>query len=110
MNFKDYQHQAHLTAIYPVIDKYPWMYPALGLASEAGETCGKLKKIMRDCDGYITSAKKDEIKGEIADVLWYVAELATSLNIDLNDAAASNIAKLKSRKERDVIGGSGDYR
>jgi hypothetical protein len=36
--------------------------------------------------------------------------MATELGLDLEDVAAANLAKLASRAERNVIGGSGDRR
>ena len=46
MEFNDYQNQAKNTAIYPK-DKAV-VYPALGLAGEAGEVANKVKKVLRD--------------------------------------------------------------
>jgi hypothetical protein len=43
-------------------------------------------------------------------VLWYVAQLATELGLDLEEVAAGNLAKLASRAARNVIAGSGDRR
>ena len=38
-------------------------------------------------------------------MLWYVAQLATELRLDLDDIAKANLEKLFSRKERGVLGG-----
>jgi hypothetical protein len=54
MNFTDYQNKARGTAKYPVIG-HGVIYPTLGLANEAGEVAGKIKKIFRDKDGVIGS-------------------------------------------------------
>jgi NTP pyrophosphatase (non-canonical NTP hydrolase) len=43
-------------------------------------------------------------------VLWYIANLAVELGLDMDGIARKNIAKLKSRKERGVLHGSGDNR
>jgi len=43
-------------------------------------------------------------------VLWYIAALASDLNISLDDVAENNVQKLASRKKRNKIGGSGDNR
>jgi len=42
--------------------------------------------------------------------LWYLAQLATELRCSLDDIAITNIEKLQSRKDRGVLGGSGDQR
>jgi hypothetical protein len=43
-------------------------------------------------------------------VLWYVAQLATELNLELEQIAAANLSKLADRAARNVISGSGDRR
>lgn len=108
MNFNEYQQQAFSTAMYPDKGKNPY-YPALGLG-EAGEVQGKVKKIMRDDGGVITDSKREAIKDELGDVLWYVAVLAIEMDLTLQEIADNNVKKLADRKERGVITGSGDYR
>lgn len=109
MNFKDYQKRAAKTAKYPAIGK-PYVYPALGLANEAGEVLGKVKKIFRDYHGKLTKEYKAAIKKELGDVLWYVAMLSRDLGLDLDEIASDNIKKLASRDKRGKIGGDGDDR
>lgn len=106
MDFKEYQQEAKQFAIY----KDPVIYPALGLASEAGEVCGKVKKILRDSQGYYSPEDKKNISAELGDVLWYIANLASDLNIPLQDIAIENITKLQDRMSRNQIKGSGDNR
>ena len=43
-------------------------------------------------------------------MLWYVAQLATELGLELEQIAQTNLDKLASRAARNVIGGSGDRR
>ena len=87
-----------------------FIYPTLGLASEAGEVAGKVKKIMRDDSGVVSDEKREDIKSELGDVLWYVSQCATEFGLSLDDIAQANIEKLFSRKDRGVLGGSGDGR
>ena len=47
---------------------------------------------------------------EAGDVLWYVTALAGDLGYALEDIATMNIDKLRDRKDRDMIHGSGDER
>ena len=101
----DYQKRAKKTAIYPT--DYRMVYPALGLAGESGEVCEKVKKYLRGDDS--PNLRKD-IEKELGDVLWYVANLASDLNLSLDAVATRNINKLRDRKERNVIQGNGDDR
>lgn len=110
MKFSEYQELATKTAVYPKVTEHGWMYPALGLANEAGEVNGKLKKVIRDYSGVIDDERRDDIAKELGDVLWYIAQLATELEIDLDEVASANIAKLTSRQERGVLKGNGDNR
>ena len=112
--FDRYQEAAKETAIYPDHGKCTMpalAYVGLGLASEAGEIAGKIKKIMRDNNGEMMSvSQRGALVDELGDVLWYIAMLASELEIGLDYCATVNITKLKSRQERGVIGGSGDKR
>ena len=103
MNFREYQDLARGTAIYP--DEYDIIYPTLGLTGESGEVAEKVKKFVRD--GYLN---KEELTKEIGDVLWYIANLCSDLEIELEDVASGNIEKLLDRKKRNVLHGSGDNR
>lgn len=108
MKLNDYQEKATATAIYGSGNKIN--YPILGLIGEAGELANKYKKVLRDDDGIMHPDKRYDMIGEMGDVLWYLAALARDLNTTLEDIAQSNLDKLQSRKERGVIGGSGDNR
>lgn len=89
-----------------------YMEKALGLAGETGEVMEKIKKMIRDKNGVFSPTPEDiaELKKELGDVLWYLSALAFYNGIDLDDVARANLNKLKSRKERDKIHGSGDNR
>jgi len=109
MNLNEYQEKAKSTAIYPENAKIT--YTALGLAGEAGEVANKVKKFIRDSyDREQFEAKKLELAAEIGDVLWYVANLTSDLDMSLSAIAAQNLDKLADRKKRNVIGGDGDTR
>ena len=81
------------------------MENVLGLGEEAGEVQGKIKKLIRD-----KSFSKSDIIKELGDCLFYVTAIANYLGDDLQSVADANMAKLKDRKKRDVIQGSGDNR
>jgi len=110
MNFKEFQKKAVKTAFYP--NKYKIIYSAMGLGNEAGEVLGKIKKWLRgdDGDGEMNKERKQALKGELGDVLWYLAVLARDLDLDLSEIAQENIEKLASRKERGKLTGDGDKR
>lgn len=85
-------------------------YVALGLVGEAGEIANKVKKVIRDDDGILSEEKAKIIAEELGDVMWYVARLCDELGVDLSKVMADNVNKLFSRKDRGVLGGSGDNR
>ena len=109
MEFNEYQKKARLTAIYPDIGSNP-VYPTLGLTGEAGEVAEKVKKVIRDKKSIFDDESKNAIKKELGDVLWYVSNLCSELNLNLDDVANINLAKLNSRMKSNKISGSGDDR
>lgn len=109
MTFDEYQKLSRETAIYPDKGKN-FVYPTLGLIGEAGEVAEKIKKILRDKNRTINKETKKELAKELGDVLWYLSQLITELNLSLDKVASLNIDKLSSRKERDTLHGSGDNR
>jgi NTP pyrophosphatase (non-canonical NTP hydrolase) len=84
-------------------------YDGLGLG-ETGEVQDKIKKIIRDSGGIITEEAKKGILFEIGDCLWYLTSLCETLGTTLEDVANQNIIKLKSRREKNTLHGSGDNR
>lgn len=109
MTFDEYQKQSRFSVDYPSFGA-SFVYPGLGLAGEAGEVAEKLKKIIRDDKGVLTDASRAAVSKELGDVLWYVAQVATELDISLEDVVTQNMEKLKARVERGTIHGSGDER
>jgi NTP pyrophosphatase (non-canonical NTP hydrolase) len=101
MNFNDYQTKSRRTAGYPAIG-HPVIYPTLGLVNEAGEVAGKIKKVFRDKGGEISEETRSALKAELGDVLWYISQICTELDLSLDDVAEYNIAKWFSRQESDI--------
>lgn len=114
MTFNEYQKKSRKTALYTNIDKEVIgshiLYPTLGLAGETGEFVEKIKKIIRNKNGIFDEEDKESLKGELGDILWYIAQLATDLGIELDDIAKSNLYKVLSRLERNAINSEGDNR
>lgn len=104
MDMSEYQAKAVLTAIYP--DAHAVTYPLLGLVGEVGEFANKYKKVIRD--GKVFT--KDDMTAELGDILWYLANICEDADISLNAVAHYNLDKLFDRKDRGVLGGSGDNR
>lgn len=109
MTFKEYQVNSQKTALYPNKGNN-FIYPTLGLSGETGEVAEKVKKIIRDKNGIVEEIDREEIKKELGDVLWYMSQIASELGLDLDAVAQTNLDKLMSRLERNMIGGSGDNR
>ncbi len=120
--FNEYQKEAVRLGI--SLDKFKELYPdtpkdviqmlavaydGLGLG-EAGEVQGKIKKIIRDNGGVITDEAREAIKGELSDILWYLASMSHNLGYNLSEIATHNINKLQDRRKRGVLHGSGDNR
>ncbi len=69
----------------------------LGLAGESGECCDIVKKYKYQ--GH--ELDKEHLKDELGDVLWYIAETASGLNITLEEIALYNLNKLHKRYHGD---------
>ncbi|MCQ2299945.1 MAG: hypothetical protein MJZ81_07480 [Bacteroidales bacterium] len=115
----EYQAKAHQFAKYGGNVSYPFC----GLAEEAGEALGKFAKFIRKHEGMdpVTAAGwetmqddvaefKIDLKKELGDVLWMVAEIATTFDLELEQIMAGNLLKLDDRARRNVIIGEGDNR
>lgn len=113
IEFNEYQRASQETMIYPGAlsgdHVTGLMYTALGLTGEAGELANKIKKVYRD-NMPVDDALRTDLTKEIGDTLWYLAAMASELDVDLGKAAAYNVAKLSDRARRGVLGGSGDNR
>lgn len=95
MKLSDYQAEALKT------DKTPGgsrgteaaiLIPLLGLAGEAGGLLSEYKKRLRDGPSHVQFV--DRVSEELGDILWYVANLASKYDLDLERVAAQNLAKI----------------
>lgn len=108
MDLKQYQEFTLTTAVYPGAGEHGFqevVYLTLGMASEAGEVAGKLKKIIRGDD-----MDPEAFVSECSDVLWYLTRLCDNMGITLEQLAEYNYVKLSKRKEANTIQGNGDNR
>jgi NTP pyrophosphatase (non-canonical NTP hydrolase) len=109
MRLSEYQALSRATAVYPDAGDN-LLYPTLGLCGEAGEVAEKVKKMIRDDGGVLSGERRAALAKELGDVLWYVAQLATEAGLELDVVAQDNLDKLRSRRRRNVLQGSGDDR
>lgn len=109
MTFGEYQKESRKTAIYPNLGN-DIIYPTLGLVGETGEIAEKIKKMIRDDGGSMTDERRELLKKELGDVMWYMAQLCTELGFDMDDVANQNLKKLFSRMDRNQLHGDGDLR
>ena len=92
MTFKEYQEAAERTARkVPAAERFTNF--GMGLAGETGEVIDYLKKVCFHEHPLDTT----KLAEELGDVLWYVATLATTAGLDLDQIAEQNIAKLRAR-------------
>ena len=93
MTFDEYQ-EAALRTVNPALDDRDRLLDAsAGLAEEAGEVLGLVRK--RVFQG--READLPRLTEELGDVLWCVAVTAKSLGLSLEDIAAANQRKLSRR-------------
>ena len=93
MTINEYQNLAMRTSNKDLSPDYHLLNGALGLCGESGEVADMVKKnFMQGHD-----LDLDHIAKELGDVLWYVAETATAIGVDLETIMKMNIDKLKAR-------------
>lgn len=111
MTFDEYQKAAVTTALKsyddPLMQNSVWV---MGIAGEAGEVVEKWKKALAYRQGTFTADESADFNKELADVIWYIAVLADSLGLSLDELMKANLEKLASRQQRGVIAGDGDNR
>lgn len=103
MNINTYQERAMLTAVYPrseVPEQFAGLvYLALGLNGEAGEVAELVKKAIRNGDRGISEELRNKLTAELGDVLWYLAMIASEIEMDLDMVAIMNNHKLELRQQ-----------
>lgn len=108
MNFNDYQIEAEKTIQkYKADDTANKVIPFLGIIGEAGSVVSELKKHLRDGTSY--SNYNNKLEEELGDVLWYIAAIASQNDIQLEDIAKANVAKITDRFAEDSMAIYIDY-
>lgn len=89
MKLNEYQQLSKRT----ISPKHDLRCMVMGLAEEAGEVLGIVKKGVYHGHPMLLA----KLKEELGDALWYLAAAATNLGLSLEDIAAANIEKIKRR-------------
>ncbi|MBE9214709.1 nucleoside triphosphate pyrophosphohydrolase family protein [Plectonema cf. radiosum LEGE 06105] len=95
MDFRNYQEKALQTDQVPSGTQNDKIVPLLGLVGEAGSLLTEYKKHLRDGDSYKLFNKG--IAEELGDLLWYVANVASKFDLDLQEIAEDNLKKCLDR-------------
>ena len=90
-------------------------YAALGLNGEAGEFAEKVKKYLRGDDKIvgpvrITDERRLDMKKELGDCQWYVADAADCIDTTIGDVVDTNVDKIQKRMADNTLKGDGDER
>jgi len=92
MNLKEYQKLCKRTAKDFNDKDKEIMNWGLGIAGEAGDVAGCIKKVVVH-----KNDQKDGIKENIGDTMWYIAMICNYFEWDLESILEENINKLKQR-------------
>ena len=99
MSFDDYQRAALRTANPVLTEDERLLDAAAGLAEEAGEVLGLVRKrVFQQRD-----AGTERMTEELGDALWCLTMTAASLGLSLADVAAANVRKLERRHPRGFV-------
>ncbi|RUT01014.1 hypothetical protein DSM106972_070200 [Dulcicalothrix desertica PCC 7102] len=95
MDFRQYQEQALISDQVPKGTENSQIVPLLGLVGEAGSLLSEYKKYLRDKDAHKNF--KYCVAEELGDLLWYVANVASKFDLDLEEIAQKNLEKCHDR-------------
>lgn len=84
------------------------VYLTTKLAGEAGEVAQCVGKFVRG--DYQEMELYERLRKETQDVLWYVARIFDTLNLDMGSEAEELLLRLLDRQRRGKVKGSGDDR
>ena len=95
MRFTDFQKQAAKTDQVKGDDDKCKLVPLLGLAGEVGTLLSEYKKFLRD--GGAHQRFHEQVAEDLGDLLWYIANVATKFDLDLDEVAQANLRKVNDR-------------
>lgn len=95
MDLNEYQRLANETDQRPGTGESALMFPLMGLASEVGSLVTQFKKRVRDGDAHALFSER--AAEELGDILWYVANVAGKLELELANVAELNLRRTRER-------------
>jgi len=98
LTFSEYQKEIAELVGYPGKGSN-YLYPVLGLCSEAGEVAEKVKKVIRDNGGRMTGTVRAEIIRKLGDALLCLSQIAKEFDTSLTEVARLNVDALASEAE-----------
>lgn len=108
ISFQEYQNLAE--KYMPTTSCPPLAYLAMSLNGEAGEVAEKIKRVYRGDEEAKSIEYNLSIAKELGDVLWNIANIATLLDLSLDNIARINIEKMEKRYKEGKLKGTGDDR
>lgn len=103
LSFSQYQARSLTSAFYPHHGEngHPLAvaYVMMGLCGETGEVAEQIKKAWREDHEpkKLTGARRDKVIDELGDVMWYLSQMCSELNVSLEAVAEVNLEKLNAR-------------
>lgn len=98
MDIDDYQRRAWAYDQHPTEPHKGITIALLGLGGEVGTLQTSQKKLVRDGDVHVDH--RSALIEDLGDILWYVADTATWLGVQLGDVATTNLQKVSTRWDR----------
>ena len=93
MTINEYQKLAMTTLNPALSEKDVLINGVMGLCGESGEAIDIVKKHL--AQGH--ELDREHLIKELGDIAWYLAEVATVLDVELEEVLVQNIEKLKAR-------------
>ena len=93
MTLDDYERAAARTINAKLDERERLLDAAAGLAEEAGEVLGIVRKHLYQS----RQLSRDKLQEELGDALWCLTIAARSAGLSLEQVAAANVAKLRAR-------------
>jgi len=94
MELNDYQEEASRTDQYPGEASRGESISLFGLIGEIGSLLTTFKKRLRDKEAY--KSFRADLREEMGDVLWYLANVAKKYHLSLDEIARFNLEKTRS--------------